>query len=257
MAKEKAAVQTPAESLAAMLRRLRARCPVLCPSVVPAGLADAEQGVALLALCADAAERTALATLLRSARAGRGACALTACEVADEGALRFVSRWELDPAAGAYRLLSCDFVCAEAALLLDTAAMLERFSRTDADAKELGRLAQLFCAANQHADEPARSAVEARLWLQECLSLAAACQVVASSLPYQWRVLGPDSEPLRGRSALAIAQGILGASPESASKKKKAKAAKASHDAAAVEEAPAPASAAGAKAKQRKRARTE
>ena len=191
---------------------LRERCPALCPAVVPAGLSDGEQGVALLGLCKDAAERQALATLLRTRRAKRRACAVTARPVEDDADLRFVATWELDAAAGSYRLRGCDFVCAEVALLLDTAAMLERFSRTDADPKELSRLAQIFAAANKQAGEEAPSgALEARLALQECLNLASACQVVASSLAQNWRVLGIDGEPLQGHSALAIAEAALAA----------------------------------------------
>ena len=118
-----------------MLSQLRERCPVLCPSVIPSGLADSEQNIGLLALCADTDEKRALATLLQSVRATKRACALTAREADEEGALRFVSQWELDADAGTYRLHRCDFVCAEAALLLDTAALLERFSRADADSR--------------------------------------------------------------------------------------------------------------------------
>ena len=199
-----------------MLATLRARCPTLQPAVTPSGLADAEQGVALLALCSDAAERQALASFLRSARAKQKNCALTARAVASEADLRFVSRWDLDAAAGTYGLRRCAFVCAEAALLLDTAAMLERFSRADADAKELGRLAQIFCAANQPDGEEARGALEAKLELQECLNLAAACQVVASNLPHRWRVLGPDAKPLGGRTAKALAEAALRATAAAA-----------------------------------------
>lgn len=227
-----------------MLAALRERCPTLQPAVVPAGHADAEQGVALLGLCADATERQGLATFLRSARATRKACALTSRPVPSEADLRFISRWEVDPAAGTYSLHRCAFVCAEAALLLDTAAMLERFSRADADAKELGRLAQIFSAANQPAGEEPRGALEARLELQECLNLAAACQVVASSLSHRWRVLGPDGQPLGGRRAKAIAEAALKAGAadgaadeeEAPPKKKKGKVAKSPKRAAVEEE---------------------
>ena len=242
-------------SLPAMLSLLRERCPVLCPSVVPSGLADSEQNIGLLALCADTDEKRALATLLQSVRATKRACALTAREADDEGALRFVSQWELDADAGTYRLRRCDFVCAEAALLLDTAALLERFSRADADSKELTRLAQTFSAVNQGDGEPARGAVDAKLWLQECLGLAAACQVIASNLPQRWKVVGPDDEPLAGRSVLSIAKAML--EPQAAGKKGgggKAAKRRPAEAAEAEEEAAEPEPAVAAK-KKRKRVR--
>ena len=99
-------------------------------------------------------------------------------------------------------------MCADAALLLDTAAMLERFSRRDADTKELGRLAVLFCEANASDGEEERGPVEARLWLQECLTLASACQVIASSLP-PWRMLTPDGETFVKGSVVAVAEALL------------------------------------------------
>ena len=207
--KPKVQEDAPSASLVSMLSLLHERCPVLCPSVIPSGLADGEHGVALLALCEDVAEKQALASLLQAARGSVGSCALTAREV-DNAELRFVSLWELQPVSATCVLRRCAFVCAEAALLLDTPAMLERFSRVDADAKELARLAHFFCAANARPDEPERTALDERVWLQECLNLATACQVVASALPQRWSALDPEGEPLRGRSAASIAKAMLG-----------------------------------------------
>ena len=60
-AKPAASTTTSAGSpLADMVTELEHRCPALCPAIIPAGLDDREDGVALLALCADAAERAAL-----------------------------------------------------------------------------------------------------------------------------------------------------------------------------------------------------
>jgi hypothetical protein len=203
----------PSSALSSMLGELRARCPKLCPAVIPAGLHDSERGVALLALCNEPAQKRALAVALQQARSGAGTrCALTGREVADESALRFVAQWDLHPTAGTYRLRACGFACPEAAQLLDTAGMLERFTHADADAKELGRLAQIFCEANEHAYE---KALDARLWLQECLALATSCQVVASSLP-AWKAVGPSDEPLRkGERLLPIVRALLGVGGDS------------------------------------------
>ena len=198
-----------------MLGELHRRCPVLCPAVVPNGLADAEQGVALLALCTSAEEKRAFATMLQSVRAKVKTCALTGQVVTDQSSLRFVSSWGLDPKAGTYTLQRCTFASAEAAQLLDTAAMLERFTRESADYKELGRLAQLFSEVNAEGGE-ARSGLEARLWLQECLALACSCQVLASSLP-KWQALCPDGTPCRkGVGVLALAKRAMNGSSEEA-----------------------------------------
>ena len=94
--KPKVQEDAPSASLVSMLSLLHERCPVLCPSVIPSGLADGEHGVALLALCEDVAEKQALASLLQAARGSVGSCALTAREV-DNAELRFVSLWELQP----------------------------------------------------------------------------------------------------------------------------------------------------------------
>ena len=56
------------QQLSAMLLELRARCPTLCPAVVPSGCDDRESGTAMLALSRDAQERQALVSLLSSAR---------------------------------------------------------------------------------------------------------------------------------------------------------------------------------------------
>ena len=204
----------PAEassSLAAMLSELDARCPTIRPSVVPNGFADAERGVALLGLCRDDNERQALGALLSGARKRAGGrCAITD-QPADESTLRFVSQWKLQPDTHAYRLVRCAFASADAALLLDTTAMLERFTRGGADAKELTRLARVFCDANRRTlASDGDAGLEARLWLQECLTLAHACQVVASNMP-AWRVEGPDGDALgEAGSPVALATRVLG-----------------------------------------------
>jgi hypothetical protein len=209
-----ASTATPAAVLGEMLHELRFRCPNLCPSVVPTGFADAESGVGLLGLCSDAAERRALAMCLQRARKQTSStCAITNQAVADELALRFVSQWELQPESGVFQLKHCAFVCADAALLIDMPAMLERFTRRDADTKELSRLALLFSETNASEGEEQRSALEARLWLQECLTLASACQVLASSMP-GWRASGPTGEPLKRGGIVAVAEAMLGVSAD-------------------------------------------
>ena len=202
---------SPTASLVEMLVELRARCPTLLPASVPTGFHDADKGVALLGLCQDAAERCTLANEVSRARQNAGGvCALSAKPVPDASALRFVSLWELQPEKRIYRLSRCTFVCADVALLLDTTAMLERFSRRGADDKELDRLAELFSKINHHSAGPAKTGLEARRWLQECLSLAYAVQVVASNIP-GWVATDPDGEPLQAvGSAVALAQRMLG-----------------------------------------------
>ena len=193
---KKNAAVSPAASLQLMLDELRARCPSICPSVVPpAVLSDGEHGVALLGLCRSSAERSALAALLARARQGIDSCEVTARAVNRESELRFISQWELRPDDRVCQLRRCAFACADAALLLDTAAVLERFTHAGADCAELSRLAQLFCEANHRPGQPERSAVEARLWLQECLTLACACQVIAANMA-PWRLVGPDGGEL-------------------------------------------------------------
>ena len=203
----------PAAALSSMILELRTRCPKLCPSVAPLGLADAQRGIGLLGLCRDDKERQSLAAVLSGARSRAGGrCTLTS-QPSTEATLRFVTQWELRPEEQAYRLCHCGFANADAALLADTAAMLERFTRTGADVKELTRLARIFCDANGHVladDHDAGS--DARLWLQECLTLAQACQVVASNMSTSWRVQGPDGSPLdeAASSPVELAKRMLG-----------------------------------------------
>ncbi|KAL1520485.1 hypothetical protein AB1Y20_022065 [Prymnesium parvum] len=193
--------------LSSMLAELRHRCPTLCPSVTPAGYADAAHGTAFLALCDGADEHKALLALLGRARAAAaGRCALTHRQVAEDE-LRFASLWDLHPERRAYRLLRGAFVCADAHVLLHPAAFFERFTRASADCAKLDELALLFCRAN--GDEArGKDAFAARVWLQECMNLAYACTVLASSLA-PWHVVGEDFEPLPS-TAVMCAKRILG-----------------------------------------------
>ena len=116
-----------------------------------------------------------------------------------EEQLRFVALWRLRPAAGAYELARCAFVCVEAARLLDPAAFLERFCRAGkADKAELAAAVELFCATNAAGGGPAARVAgkprEAQAWAQECYALAHACRVLAAST--RWAVRGPDGAPL-------------------------------------------------------------
>ena len=99
--------------------------------------------------------------------------------------MRFVSFWELHSDRSTYQLQRCAFVCPEVATLLDPGSFMQRFTRPGADATQLAALAGVFCAANGQEDRGAKP-MEARLWLQECCSLACACQVIASSSA-SWR----------------------------------------------------------------------
>ena len=176
-----------------MLLELRTRCPTLCPAVVPAGCENSEHGTALLALSRDAQERQALVSLLSSARRAASRCALTDRETPEQE-LRFVAFWELDPVRATYRLQRCAFVCTEAATLLDVSGFLQRFTKPGSDTAQLTALANVFCHANAQAEHGAK-ALQARVWLQECCSLAYACQVVASSCA-AWTMLAPDGTRL-------------------------------------------------------------
>ena len=184
---------TEKESLAAMLSELHARCPTLCPAVVPAGCDDREHGTALLALSRNAQERQALVSLLSSARRAASRCEVTDKETPEQE-LRFVAFWLLDPARATYQLRRCGFVCTEVATLLDVSGFLQRFTKPGTDTAQLTELATLFCQANAQAEHGAKP-LQARLWLQECCSLAYACQVVASSSA-SWTMLGPDGTRL-------------------------------------------------------------
>ncbi|EOD06960.1 hypothetical protein EMIHUDRAFT_218682 [Emiliania huxleyi CCMP1516] len=195
--------------LRAMLSELRARCPTLCPSVIPDGYDDRERGTALAALCGanGAEERAALADVLVRARRGQQACALTGEAVGSESELRFVSQWDLDPSGLTMRLRRCSFVCQRAALLLDPLLVLERFAAHHAGASELSELTALFCTANGRAEmleKPAR-ALE---WLQQCYSLAYSCRVVASSLG-EWRLQSEEGAEI-GRPVHRVAARLLG-----------------------------------------------
>ena len=225
-AKPAASTTTSAGSpLADMVAELEHRCPALCPAIIPAGLDDREDGVALLALCADAAERAALLAALRAARAAAPPCALTGRRVPEEQ-LRFVALWRLRPAAGAYELARCAFVCVEAARLLDPAAFLERFCRAGkADKAELAAAVELFCATNAAGGGPAARVAgkprEAQAWAQECYALAHACRVLAAST--RWAVRGPDGAPLAEAGPLPalVARMLGGGEAGTAPKKKK------------------------------------
>lgn len=174
-----------AKQLDAMLEELRHLCPVLRPSVVPAGYDDRAKGTALAALCGPdgrgRSERAALASMLEEVRRGRKTCELTQQDVPSEAQLRFASFWDLEPADGTMRLRGCAFVSHETALLLDPLLMLDRFSAPESDVSDLDDLASHFCRANRRSDlcsKPAR-ALE---WLQQCYSLAFACRVLASNI---------------------------------------------------------------------------
>ena len=104
------------EQLSAMLQELHARCPTLCPAVVPAGCDDRESGTAMLALSRDAQERQALVSLLSSARRAATHCALTDRETPEQD-LRFVAFWQLNAARATYRLTRCAFVCTEGGMI--------------------------------------------------------------------------------------------------------------------------------------------
>ena len=202
------------EQLSAMLLELHARCPTLCPAVVPAGCDDRESGTAMLALSRDAQERQALVSLLSSARRAATHCALTDRETPEQD-LRFVAFWQLDAARATYRLTRCAFVCTEAATLLDVPGFLQRFTKPGSDTAQLTALAHLFCHANGQQEHGAK-ALQARVWLQECASLAYACQVVASSCA-SWTMLAPDGSRLADVASLvALVRGLLegkGAAP--------------------------------------------
>lgn len=206
--------------LEAMLTELRARCPSVCPAVVPAGCDDREHGTALLALCSDAAERRALVALLSTARRAVARCALTERATPEEE-LRFVSFWDLDPVKATYKLRRCAFVCAEVATLLDVSGFLQRFTRAGADVAQLSALATTFCTTNSQ-DEHGAKPLQARLWLQECCSLAYACQVVASNCA-SWTMLAPDGTPFsKVPSVLELTRSLLEEGPGRTPSKKKA-----------------------------------
>lgn len=195
------------QQLSAMLLELRARCPTLCPAVVPSGCDDRESGTAMLALSRDAEERQALVSLLSSARRAATHCALTDRETPEQD-LRFVAFWQLDAAKATYRLQRCAFVCTEAATLLDVSGFLQRFTKPGSDTAQLTALANFFCLANGQQEHGAK-ALQARVWLQECASLAYACQVVASSCA-SWTMLAPDGTRLSEVASLvALVRGLL------------------------------------------------
>ena len=156
------------EQLSAMLQELQARCPTLCPAVVPAGCDDRESGTAMLALSRDAQERQALVSLLSSARRAATHCALTDRETPEQD-LRFVAFWQLDAARATYRLTRCAFVCTEAATLLDVPGFLQRFTKPGSDTAQLTALAHLFCHANGQQEHGAK-ALQARLAQERTLT---------------------------------------------------------------------------------------
>ena len=184
-----------------MLSELRQRCPHLSPTIIPRGFTDSEKSTALLALCRDTAERQSLTETLSRARvATDGRCALTGQQLgADE--LHIVSMWVVDPERHAFCIQGLVVVCKQVALLMQVRYLLERFTRGTADTTELTELAIFFCRVNgeiSRCDDP----FEARLWLQECVNLAYACMVLASSLG-AWQVLGPADQSLDGTVSTA------------------------------------------------------
>tara|TARA_B110001452_G_scaffold169760_1_gene142019 strand:- start:2055 stop:2807 length:753 start_codon:yes stop_codon:yes gene_type:complete len=216
---------TEVSQLDAMLAELRARCPTLSPAVVPTGCEDREHGTALLALCRDVAERKALVALLSAERRAAARCAITERETPEQE-LRFVSFWELDPARATFQLRRCAFVCADVATLRDVPGFLQRYTRPGADVAQLSALASTFCLANAH-DEQAAKPMQARLWLQECCSLAYSCQVVASSCCASWTLLAPDGTPLSEVPSLVELVRTMLSPVAAADKKKKTKSPKA------------------------------
>ena len=181
------------EELRGLLEELRHRCPVVCPEIVPAGHDDRADGAALLAFCRDDDERRAAVSVLKRARRGARACALTGEELAPE-CLQCVAQWELHPDTRTRTLRRCIWVSSEAATLLDPLAVLEVLAAGRSSEAEATAMAQLFCAVNLHDDRTA-SPSDARRWLQECYGLAYACRVLAGALG-RFQSLGPDGEPI-------------------------------------------------------------
>jgi hypothetical protein len=203
-----------AKQLDAMLEELRTLCPVLRPSVVPAGYDDRAKGTALAALCSQdgrgRSERAALASMLEEVRRGRKTCELTQQDVSSEAQLRFASFWDLEPADGTMRLRGCAFVSLETALLLDPLLMLDRFSAPESDVSDLRDLTAHFCKVNRRDDlcsKPARSLE----WLQQCYSLAFACRVLASNLG-AWTITDANGVELT-QPVDRIVAGLLGNHP--------------------------------------------
>lgn len=183
-----------AAQLASMLLELRHRCPKLCPMVVPAGYSDGFRGSSLIALCQNQEQQQKLTSMLAHKRAKAGGrCALTQTKVASDE-LRFVSIWETDPERRELRLRRGVFVCAQVIELLQPSLFLESFTRVEPDCEKLTELALLFCQVNGQEDRR-KNSTDARAWLQECVNLAYACEVLASSLG-PWQVVGPNRAPL-------------------------------------------------------------
>ena len=112
-------------------------------------------------------------------------------------------------------LRGCAFVCVDVATLLDVSGFLQSFARPGADVAQLSALATTFCVANSQKEHGAKP-LQARLWLQECCSLAYACQVVASSCS-SWKMLAPDGTRLSEvPSLLELVRSLLAGSPTGA-----------------------------------------
>ncbi|KAL3906819.1 MAG: hypothetical protein SGPRY_010408 [Prymnesium sp.] len=192
-----------ASDLGAMLSELRARCPSLCPLVIPAGYSDSERGVPLLALASE--DRSALLARIERERLKSVACDISKEKLPREQ-LRAASLWQISAEPCTLQLCRLCFVSREVHLLLHPELLLAEFATAQPDCAKLSELAQLFCRINGHA-ERCEQQWEARVWLQECVNLAYACSVLASSLS-PWQVLGPDGAPLCG-TALKCAEALF------------------------------------------------
>ena len=172
-----------------MLDELHARCPALCPQIAPSTAIDAAYNTALAALVPPHDLQT-FAKLLLEKKKKQKYCAITKTKL-DKSTAVFVAIFQLHVRQRWRVLKECAFVAPDVALLMDHVALLETFANKK-DVDKLENLANLFCQINEKEQGTTARAVQ---YLQECLALAHACQILANALT-QWQITDAKGEPL-------------------------------------------------------------
>lgn len=171
-----------ADALRTLGQKMRALCPAAAPDVLPLQDSSAAALSALLGRGPD--DAAAIKRLLDEA-------------MAKEGASGLLPRWHIDAEHMCFVLEACRVAPAGLAKLLETRRVLAQLAALDADEASADEVAAQLARAN---GVEFGTAVERRVWMQECYSVAYAIKVVANNLGEWTYSVGP-SKLARGSDA--------------------------------------------------------
>lgn len=207
-----------ADALRTLGQKMRALCPAAAPDVLPLQDSSAAALSALLGRGPD--DAAAIKRLLDEA-------------MAKEGASGLLPRWHIDAEHMCFVLEACRVAPAGLAKLLETRRVLAQLAALDADEASADEVAAQLARAN---GVEFGTAVERRVWMQECYSVAYAIKVVANNLGEWTYSVGPpklargsDAPNAEAVKALLLAAGstprkakAAGAAARSAKKRERA-----------------------------------